>query len=331
MPPGNGPLEFLGPFLFLCFLGWMIWAQLRRGGNGPQAVPDESDDTPYHVYTRDFDTAVMAREAPGLIAEADRGLPPARPLKLPTWPARLAAVERLSASAGPAFADAEAMLAPVLKRPAGDLAVLLLIDQSGSMHENILSVAANMRWLSRVFDERAVPLAIAGFTTVGWRGGAARRQWQKAGKPKRPGRLCALLHIRYRDFDGLLEEADFKAMAHPGVLRENVDGEAIEWAINELVERPERIKVLIVLSDGAPVDDSTLAENGNNFLVRHVRQVIAEAEAARVVRLGAVGIEYRVDGYYSSSSDATDLSRLPLALAAQLVDLASDTRLPDLK
>lgn len=322
MQLGSGPVEFLGPFLFLLFLGWMIWALWRRGNGGLGPVPDEPEDTPYHVYSRDFDEVVVAREAPARIAEADLGLPPARPLKLPTWPGRLAAVERLSESAEPAFANAEAILAPVLERLSGDLAVMLLIDQSGSMHENILSVAANVRWLSHVFDAHRIPLAIAGFTTLGWRGGAARRQWQKGGRPKRPGRLCALLHIRYRRFDEPLDEQDFKAMVHPGVLRENVDGEAIEWAMGELSDRSERTKVLIVLSDGAPVDDSTLAENGSNFLVRHIRQVIADAEAARTVRLGAVGIGYRVDGYYSSSADATDLSLLPQALVSQITALA---------
>jgi cobaltochelatase CobT len=172
-----------------------------------------------------------------------------------------------------------------------------------------------------MFDAHGVPLAVAGFTTVGWRGGPARRQWQAAGQPKRPGRLCALLHIQYRNFDGPLSEEDIRAMAHPGVLRENVDGEAIEWAVGELMSRPERNKVLVVLSDGAPVDDSTIMENGSNFLVRHILRVIADTEKASLVRLGAVGIEYRVDGYYSSSKDATDLSTLPIALASQIASL----------
>jgi cobaltochelatase CobT len=285
-------------------------------------VPDEPVGSPYHIYTGDFDRVVNAREVPGIMKEADRGLPPARALNVPTWPARITAAVRLAETAKPAFVEGEAILVPVLSHLHGDLSVMVLIDQSGSMHDNILSVAGSVRWLSELFEQNSVPLAIAGFTTVGWRGGAVRRQWKAAGKPKRPGRLCALLHIRYRDFDASLAEEDFRAMAHPGVLRENVDGEAIVWAVEELTRRPERNKVLVVLSDGAPVDDSTIMENGGDFLVRHIRHVIAETEADGVVRLGAVGIEYRVDGYYSSSTDASDLSTLPVALASQIASLA---------
>lgn len=298
------------------FFGWLFWSAIRRRRPASlrHPVDDEPEGTPYRVFTRDFDVIAWARDVPALLESADRFLPPGRQIKVPTWPARLAVVDKVAEIAAPTFRSAAARLIPTLASVQGKAAVMLLVDQSGSTHQNILSVVPSIRWLSETLTENDVPFAVAGFTTLGWQGGAARRRWLAKGLPGRPGRLCALLHIWYRNFDGPLAADDLDAMSHPDVLRENIDGEAIQWAISELLQREEPAKLLIVLSDGAPVDDSSITENGSNFLVRHLLGVIQEAEKSDRVRLGAIGIGHRVDEYYARTADATDLTKLPSAL-----------------
>jgi cobaltochelatase CobT len=289
-------------------------AGYRRG-----PVPDEPEGTPYHVYAREFDRTVAARDAPALLAHADPGSRSAEPPAIAGWSARLAAAAHDGGDW--AFAPAGALLEPLLNGE--PIAVSLLIDQSGSMRDHIVEVAPVVRWLADLFQDRGVPLEATGFTTLGWRGGAVRRKWIANGRPAYPGRLCALLDVRYKDFDGPLAEEDWRVMLHPGVLRENIDGEAILNAVERLHGRHEPRKLLVVLSDGAPVDDSTLMENGPTFLERHVRSVIAGVECRRDIALGAIGIGYAVDRYYGHSRQVADLAELPLALAQEMADLAA--------
>lgn len=282
-------------------------------------APDEPEGTPYHVYTREFDRTVAARDAPALLAQTDVGSRSADPPGIASWPARLAAAAQGRGDL--AFVQAEALLEPLLNGEA--TAASLLIDQSGSMRDHIVEVAPVVKWLAALFQDRGVPLEVTGFTTLGWRGGAVRQKWIGAGRPAYPGRLCALLDVRYKDFDSPIAEEDWRAMLHPGVLRENIDGEAILHTVQRLDARPETQKLLIVLSDGAPVDDSTLMENGPTFLERHVRSVIADVECRHDIALGAIGIGYAVDRYYGHSRQVADLAELPLALAQEMVDLAA--------
>lgn len=324
-PPYNNDAVGLGLALSFVVLLFFLFHRRPSRGHGRAPVPDEPEGAPYRVYTREFDRTILARDAPALLARTDVGSGSGQPPGIARWPARLAAA--VDGRGGPALAQAGTFLEPLLDGEA--IAVLLLIDQSGSMRDHIVEVAPVVRWLADLFQDRSVPLEVTGFTTLGWRGGAARRKWIDAGRPTYPGRLCVLLDVRYKDFGSPLAEEDWRAMLHPGVLRENIDGEAILNAVERLNGRPERKKLLIVLSDGAPVDDSTLMENGPTFLERHVRSVIADVEDRKDIALGAIGIGYAVDRYYSHSRQVADLAELPLALAREIVDLSAQFTPPE--
>ena len=320
MPSGVG--DEVGRWLLIALAVWLGWRLRRRWRRSPRRKPaaDDSDGAPYRIYTTDFDRTVAARDAPALLAAEDRRAGVAPPRGVDSWEERRDASERFTSTHASELDDAASRLEPSLARAGGDLAVMVLVDHSGSMRDDMPGVAATVRWLSVLFDRHRAGLAIAGFTTLGWRGGAVRRQWLAARRPDRPGRLCALLHLIYRDFDAPLDPEDMRTMPHPVILRENVDGEAIEWAVARLAVRPERNKLLVVISDGAPVDDSTLMENGPAFLERHFRKIIDEVRSAGIVSLGAVGINHRVDRYYDRSIWVEDLSVLPSALA-DIIDL----------
>ena len=164
---------------------------------------------------------------------------------------------------------------------------------------------------------------VAGFTTLGWRGGEPRRLWIAQGRPGRPGRLCALLHLVYRDFHAPLTVDQWSVMLDPTVLRENIDGEAIGWAASLLRARTEPRRLLIVLADGAPVDNSTLMENGPRFLDREILRVMGEIDAAGDVTLGAVGMGHSMERYFARWRAAIDPAGLPEALAALVGAMAS--------
>lgn len=312
-------------FLLAAIAAWGWWMERRRPRGRPPGVPapDEPEGTPYRVFTTACDRAVRAEEAPALLAREDGVACIGPPRDVASLDERVAAADRWAITHATMLADAAALLSPLLARSGADLAITLLIDHSGSMRERMVPVAATLRWFSALCDAHAVALSCAGFTTLGWRGGEPRRRWIANGRPARPGRLCALLHLLYRPFDGSLEAADWRVMLDPAVLRENVDGEAIAWAVGSLRQRPEPVRLLIVISDGAPVDDSTLMENGPSFLERDVLRRIGDVEAADDVTVGGIGIGYRVDRYYPRSRAATDLAMLPGALA----DLAAEMML----
>lgn len=196
-------------------------------------------------------------------------------------------------------------------------AVTLLIDNSGSMRGKAIMMAAAVADLvCAALEDAGASVEVLGYTTVGWRGGAVRARWIDHGEPPFPGRLCAVRHIIYKAADG--GEAgrhSFGVMTDETLLNENIDGEALAWAHGRLKVRPEKKRILIVLSDGAPVDDSTLMANDAWFLVRHLQSVIAEVEADATVQLAAVGIgtEFDVSEYYAYSVAAHDVAALPAA------------------
>lgn len=204
------------------------------------------------------------------------------------------------------------------------VAICILVDQSGSMRERRLAaIASALAMVSARLAALGIAHEILGFSTAGWHGGFARRQWLDEGQPAYPGRLCALLHIVHKSADAPWSETGQELMLLPDALRENIDGEAIEWAAARLAKLGKPQKLLLVISDGAPVDDSTLSENGPNILVRHLLSVIERLQSSEEFKIGAVGIEHRVSDYYRSSTQA-ELADLPEAIATQLRNMLVD-------
>ena len=211
-----------------------------------------------------------------------------------------------------------------------DTVVTLLIDNSGSMRGRPITVAATCAdILARTLERCAVKVEILGFTTRAWKGGQARERWLQAGKPVNPGRLNDLRHIIYKSADTPWRRArrNLGLMMREGLLKENIDGEALIWAHNRLLGRPEQRRILMVISDGAPVDDSTLSVNSGNYLERHLRQVIGEIEERSPVELIAIGIGHDVTRYYRRAVTIIDAEELGGAMTEKLAELFEENRL----
>ncbi|MBK5928409.1 cobaltochelatase subunit CobT [Rhodobaculum claviforme] len=205
-----------------------------------------------------------------------------------------------------------------------DTVVTLLLDNSGSMRGRPISIAAICAdVLARTLERCAVKVEILGFTTRAWKGGQAREKWLQAGRPQLPGRLNDLRHIIYKSADAPWRRTrdNLGLMMKEGLLKENIDGEALEWAHRRITARPEARKILMVISDGAPVDDSTLSVNPANYLEKHLRDVIAMVERKRQVELIAIGIGHDVTRYYSRAVTITDVEQLAGAMTEQLASL----------
>ena len=205
-----------------------------------------------------------------------------------------------------------------------DTVVTLLIDNSGSMRGRPIMVAALCAdILARTLERCGVKTEILGFTTRAWKGGHARELWVKGGKPAQPGRLNDLRHIVYKAADAPWRRArkNLGLMMREGLLKENIDGEALVWAHQRLLGRPEARRILMVISDGAPVDDSTLSVNSGHYLERHLREVIAEIEGASPVELIAVGIGHDVTRYYRRAVTIVDVEQLGGAMTDKLAEL----------
>ena len=205
-----------------------------------------------------------------------------------------------------------------------DTVVTLLLDNSGSMRGRPIMVAACCAdILARTLERCGVKVEILGFTTRAWKGGLSREQWLAEGKPTTPGRLNDLRHIVYKPADMPWRRAktNLALMMREGLLKENIDGEALAWAHNRLLGRPEQRRILMMISDGAPVDDSTLSVNSGCYLERHLRQVIGEIETRSPVELIAIGIGHDVTRYYRRAVTITDPSELADAMTDKLVEL----------
>jgi cobaltochelatase CobT len=205
-----------------------------------------------------------------------------------------------------------------------DTVVTILIDNSGSMRGRPIMVAAVCAdILARTLERCGVKTEILGFTTRAWKGGSSREDWLKAGKPAQPGRLNDLRHIIYKAADAPWRRArrNLGLMMREGLLKENIDGEALMWAHQRLIGRPEARRILLVISDGAPVDDSTLSVNSGHYLERHLREVIGEIEAKSPVQLIAIGIGHDVTRYYKNAVTIVDVEQLAGAMVEQLADL----------
>ncbi len=205
-----------------------------------------------------------------------------------------------------------------------DTVVTLLLDNSGSMRGRPIMVAACCAdILARTLERCGVKVEILGFTTRAWKGGQAREAWLAAGKPANPGRLNDLRHIIYKAADApwRRQKRALALMMREGLLKENIDGEALAWAHKRLQGRPERRRILMMISDGAPVDDSTLSVNTGSYLEQHLRQVIDEIENRSSVELLAIGIGHDVTRYYKRAVTITDPSELAGAMTDKLVEL----------
>lgn len=205
-----------------------------------------------------------------------------------------------------------------------DTVVTLLIDNSGSMRGRPITIAAvTADILARTLERCGVKVEILGFTTKAWKGGQSREAWQAAGKPPFPGRLNDLRHIIYKPADAPMRRARkaLGLMLREGLLKENIDGEALIWAHNRLLARREDRRIMMVISDGAPVDDSTLSVNPGNYLEQHLRAVIELIEEKSPVELLAIGIGHDVTRYYKRAVTITDVDQLGGAVTTQLADL----------
>ena len=208
-----------------------------------------------------------------------------------------------------------------------DTVVTLLIDNSGSMRGRPITVAATCAdILARTLERCGVKVEILGFTTRAWKGGQSREHWLQAGKPLNPGRLNDLRHIIYKAADAPWRRArkNLGLMMREGLLKENIDGEALDWAHRRLLARSEQRKILMMISDGAPVDDSTLSVNPGHYLERHLRQKIEEIETRSPVELIAIGIGHDVTRYYKRAVTITDAEELGGAMTEKLAELFSD-------
>ena len=205
-----------------------------------------------------------------------------------------------------------------------DTVVSLLIDNSGSMRGRPITVAALCSdILAKTLERCLIKTEILGFTTKAWKGGASREKWIKEGKPSNPGRLNDLRHIVYKSADSPSRRSkqNLGLLLREGILKENIDGEALVWANNRLKNRQEKRKILIVISDGAPVDDSTLSVNPGNYLERNLRDVINQIEGKKEIELVAIGIGHDVSRYYSKAITIMDVDQLGEVLLNELSEI----------
>ena len=213
--------------------------------------------------------------------------------------------------------------------PFRDTVVTLLLDNSGSMHGRSIRVAAVCAdVLSATLERCGVRVEILGFTTGAWKGGKSREKWVSAGYPTNPGRLNDLRHIIYKSADTPWRQSrkNLGLMMRKGLLKENIDGEALQWAHSRLLQRPEQRRILMMISDGAPIDDSTLSTNPGRFLEKHLRHVIAQIERQDEIELVAIGIGHDVRQYYAKATTIHDVTQLADVMSSQLVELFSTSR-----
>jgi cobaltochelatase CobT len=213
-----------------------------------------------------------------------------------------------------------------------DTVVTLLLDNSGSMRGRPITVAATCAdILARTLERCGVKVEILGFTTRAWKGGQSREAWLAAGKPANPGRLNDLRHIIYKSADAPWRRArkNLGLMMREGLLKENIDGEALDWAHQRLLARSEQRRILMMISDGAPVDDSTLSVNPGNYLERHLRYIINDIETRSPVELIAIGIGHDVTRYYRRAVTIVDAEELGGAMTDKLAELFNEEAAPE--
>jgi cobaltochelatase CobT len=281
--------------------------------------PPADDEAGYRVFTREYDLVVDASEmdlvlGPLGVASKD-ALDEAWAAfveALAGWKVRLSAM---------ALASAERVRAQTSAEDRSNVAVSLLVDLSGSMKgEKLMLAAAAADGAQDYLGGLGVRTEVLGFTTRQWRGGRCRRDWYIAGMPRNPGRLNELLHIVFKsaqDNRRSTESWALRQMFRPGLLKENIDGEAVEWAVARLRALPAKKRILVVISDGAPVDDATLIENDTKYLINHLRSVIGATLAVGDVAVAGLGIEHDARRYYERCA----LAETPSEIGDRLFEL----------
>jgi cobaltochelatase CobT len=298
--------------LLAVYFSLTIWRKGRNFLAGRYAR-----NAPYKVFCRDFDVQISADQLDRVLGPSEPSASQARSEALDNglagWRVRndFAALE-----------TAARIRAATPQEVLTDSIVSLLIDHSGSMKgQAILLAAGTVVVASDMLEGLGVKQEVLGFTTVRWQGGESRKRWLREGRVYNPGRLNDVLHIVYSAADEGPRERSCAAMLHPDLLKENIDGEAIEWAASRLRKRPERQKYIIVISDGAPVDDSTLQANTANYLEKHLLSVIQSIAETGDIGLSAIGIGHAVDRYYEHSARVNTPDDLGEAVLALLEDI----------
>ncbi len=303
--------------------GGNAWRDAINGKIRQFAGLSSDRENDYHAFTRDFDVTIESKELDVVLGRPTKSVRCAMDAAWQEFEVGLLAWKtKLGVIATEANTRIRATLS---EQDLNDTVVSILVDQSGSMHgQKMILTAAAVDIAQDFLRLLGTKVEILGFTTIGWQGGKSRQRWKACFRPPNPGRLCDILHIVYRsaeDVDFGTGGWDVRSMLRPDLPKENVDGEALEWAASRLLPRPERRKLLIVISDGAPVDDSTLHENGPHYLDRHLIEVIARLAARGDMTIAALGIEVRVERYYSMSTTA----KSPEDIGTDLLALAERT------
>lgn len=309
----------------LLLLAILVWIGISRVGGGkahtrlpPRPPPPRYPEPPpaapaYRPFTTEFDVVCTGKELGRVLA----------------WKAL---DRRTSGHQGPLdpaerrlqFDEAYAEAVADRTQPDGDFfdtVVMILLDQSGSMAERMPRVAGALLAALESLEAAGATTLLAGFTTLGWKGGRARRKWIKAGRPHNPGRLCDLLHVVYSAPKQATTRAHLLPLAGVAICFENVDGEAILWAEQQLLSLPHSRRCLVVISDGAPVDDSTLTENPADFLWNHLADTVADLRAKGQIALGGVGIDHDVSRLYPAARQVSAEGGLAAAIIAVAVEL----------
>ncbi len=282
----------LGAALIL-LVGFALWAQARATSEG-DLLPDRPD-LPYRAYTTQFDIECDGVDLRAVLQASGNNVDPGKKFSKPADAERIAQY-RSAYEVGRTEASRFSLT------DLSDHAIVLLIDQSGSLADQMAIAAGQVRACTEFLEHAGARVSVAGFTTVGWRGGQSRMKWLSDGKPGYPGRLCDLLHVTYSQFENPIRDDDLKPLYALGAMFENVDGEALRWASDKLATIEAARKMIVVVSDGAPVDDSTLSANGPLILERDLQLAISELESDPVLDLGSVGIDFDVSRYYSKAS-----------------------------
>ena len=292
---------------------WVYWVWSR---DSKLRQVEDRPDLPYHAYTTAHDVVCAGGELQRVLEDSGSSIQPGRLFRDLTE-AELRSgyfdAYRAAMSGSNEFKNGELR----------GLALVLLVDQSGSLADQMASVAGHVRACAERIEKAGASVLVAGFTTVGWRGGKSRREWSQSGRPQYPGRLCDLLHVIYSPFEERISEDNLRPMFSLGAMYENVDGEALRWARSQLAGIDAVQKVIVVVSDGAPVDDSTLSENGPAFLERDILSAINELENDEEMELGAVGIGFEVSRYYVNAATADPIEQLSPCVLGMVRQLAA--------
>jgi cobaltochelatase CobT len=305
-----------GEGLLLAALIWLLGAALWLPRKKPRAPTPDPPAPFYHPFTTEFDRVCRGAQLLEVLAREGRDVRAGR-LTGPASPQDRQQQFAQGHQASPAGAFPTAHL--------NGAAICLLVDQSGSMAPVMPRLSGELLAACEHFEAAGARTMLAGFTTLGWRGGHSRALWESQGRLPYPGRLSDLLHVIYSDFGEASTPALFATLLKPAIFFENIDGEAIMWAEAQLRAQDAEQRCLIVVSDGAPVDDSTLSENGPNFLWNHLVQTIADVGARGEVAIGAVGIDHRVETLYPASRhvEAGTTGALVAAIGAVAAELLS--------